>query len=69
MVTDGIFKTPILKTGGLLASRAQCASVVLGQDMSVGYVGPAGAKQEFTVSESLTLRIRQPQAICVLKES
>jgi uncharacterized linocin/CFP29 family protein len=70
MVMDGIFKTPILKTGGLLlASRAQCASVVLGQDMSVGYVGPAGAKQEFTVSESLTLRIRQPQAICVLKES
>lgn len=70
MVTDGVFKTPILKGGGvLLASRAQCASIVLGQDMSIGYVGPAGAKQEFTISESLTVRIRQPQAICVLKES
>jgi len=69
MVTAGIFKTPILKSGGvLLASTAQCASVVLGQDMSIGYVGPAGEKQEFTISESLTVRIRQPQAICILKE-
>jgi uncharacterized linocin/CFP29 family protein len=70
MVTAGIFKTPILKGGGvLLAATAQCASIVLGQDMSVGYIGPAGAQQEFTISESLTVRIRQPQAICVLKES
>jgi uncharacterized linocin/CFP29 family protein len=69
MVTDGVFKTPILSSGGvLLASTAQCASIVMGQDLSIGYVGPAGAKQEFTISESLTVRIRQPQAICVLKE-
>ena len=69
MVTDGILKTPILKSGGvLLASTAQCASIVLGQDMSIGYVGPAGAAQEFTISESIAVRIRQPQAICILKE-
>jgi uncharacterized linocin/CFP29 family protein len=69
MVAAGIYKMPILKGGGvLLVSTAQCASIVLGQDMSIGYVGPAGAKQEFTISESLTVRIRQPQAICVLKE-
>jgi hypothetical protein len=36
--------------------------------MSIGYVGPAGAKQEFTISESLTVRIHQPMAICVLEE-
>jgi uncharacterized linocin/CFP29 family protein len=69
MVTEGVFKSPILKNGGLLlAAKAQCASIVLGQDMSIGYIGPAGAKQEFTISESLTVRIRQPQAICVLNE-
>ena len=69
MVTDGIFKTPILEKGGvLLSTTAQCASIVLGQDMSIGYIGPAGAQQEFTVSESLTVRIRQPQAICILEE-
>lgn len=69
MVTGGIYKTPALDSGGLLlASTANCASVVLGQDMNVGYVGPMGDKQEFLVSESLTLRIRRPSAICVLKE-
>jgi uncharacterized linocin/CFP29 family protein len=69
MVTAGVFKASILKSGGvLLASTAQCASIVLGQDMSIGYVGPVGAKQQFTLSESLTVRIRQPKAICVLKE-
>lgn len=69
MVTKGIYKTPALNTGGiLLASSANCASLVLGQDMNVGYIGPMGDKQEFLISESLTLRIRQPSAICVLKE-
>jgi uncharacterized linocin/CFP29 family protein len=67
MVTEGVFKTPILDGGGvLLASKAQCASIILGQDMSIGYIGPAGDQQEFSLSESLTVRIRQPGAICVL---
>lgn len=69
MVTEGIFKTPALPSGGvLLAATANCASLVLGQDMNLGYIGPMGDKHEFTISESLTLRIRQPRAICVLKE-
>lgn len=69
MVTEGIYKTPALPNGGLLlAATANCASIVLGQDMNIGYIGPAGDKQEFTISESLTLRIRQPSAVCVLKE-
>lgn len=69
MVTDGVFKTPSLESGGvLLASRTQCASIILGQDMTLGYIGPAGAQQEFTISESLTVQIKQPQAICILNE-
>jgi uncharacterized linocin/CFP29 family protein len=69
MVTDGIFKTPALEEGGvLLASSSQCASIVLGQDMNIGYIGPMGNTQEFSISESLTVRIRQPQAICLLKD-
>jgi hypothetical protein len=36
--------------------------------MSIGYIGPAGAEQEFTLSESLMVRIRQPKAICTLTE-
>jgi len=68
IVKEGVFKAPILVDGGvLLAANVGCASIVLGQDMYVGYVGPAGSQQEFTVSESLALRIRQPGAICVLE--
>jgi uncharacterized linocin/CFP29 family protein len=68
-VTDGIFKAPVLEGGGvLLASGRQYATIVVGQDMTVGFVGPAGERLEFTVSESLTPYIRQPKAICVLKD-
>ena len=68
MVTAGIYKAPILKSGGvLLASGRQYASIVLGQDMAIGFVGPAGEEIEFSIVESLAVRIRQPQAICVLK--
>lgn len=68
MVSEGVFKAPILESGGmLLAANVRCASIVLGQDMSIGYTGPAGDRQEFWISESLTVRIRQPKGICVLE--
>jgi uncharacterized linocin/CFP29 family protein len=68
MVTEGIVKAPALEGGLLLASGRRYASLVLGQDMSIAFIGPAGGEIEFTISESLALRIRWPQAICVLKE-
>ena len=67
LVTDGIFKAPALESGGILmASGRQYASIVLGQDMTLGYNGPVGENLEFSVSESLALLIRDPRAICVL---
>jgi uncharacterized linocin/CFP29 family protein len=67
-MTDGVFKAPILDSGGiLLASGRQYAAIVLGQDMSVGFIGPVGENLEFSISESLALLIRQPKAICALK--
>jgi uncharacterized linocin/CFP29 family protein len=60
---------PVLPKGGvLLASGRQFTSIVMGQDMSVGFIGPAGADLEFSVSESLALMIRQPGSICALIE-
>ena len=51
MVTEGVFKAPILGSGGvLLASGRQFASIVLGQDMAVGFIGPVGEKLEFSIS-------------------
>jgi uncharacterized linocin/CFP29 family protein len=68
IVTDGIFKAPVLETGGvLMASGRQYAAIVLGQDMTVGFIGPAGENLEFTISESLALLIREPKAIVTLK--
>jgi uncharacterized linocin/CFP29 family protein len=68
MASKGVFKAPLLESGGvLLAANVRCASIVLGQDMSIGYIGPAGDKQEFSISESLTVLIRQPRAVCVLE--
>lgn len=68
VVTEGVFKSPILESGGvLIASGRQYAAIVLGQDMSVGFIGPVGESLEFTISESLALLVREPKAICVLK--
>ena len=51
-----------------LASGRQFATIVIGQDMTVGFTGPADENLEFTVSESLVPFIREPRALCVLKE-
>ena len=68
LVTDGIYKAPILGSGGvLLASGRQYAAIILGQDMTLGFNGPAGENLEFSVSESMALLVRDPKAICVLK--
>jgi uncharacterized linocin/CFP29 family protein len=67
MVTEGIIKAPALPEGGLLlAGGRRYASIVLGQDMSIAFIGPAGGEIEFMITESLALYIRRPQAICVL---
>jgi len=67
MVTEGIIKAPALEGGLLMASGRHYASIVLGQDMSIAFIGPAGGEIEFMISESLALYIRQPQALCILK--
>jgi len=68
IVTGGIYKAPVLKDGGvLLASGKQFAEIVIGQDMSVGFIGPAEENLEFSITESLVPLIHTPDAICVLK--
>jgi len=68
LITEGIFKAPILNSGGvLLASGREYAAIIIGQDMSVGFIGPAGESLEFSISESLALLLREPKAVCVLK--
>ncbi len=69
IVGGGVFKCPALKTGGvLLATGAQFSTIVLGQDLTVGYVGRVGADVQLSVSESLALLLREPKAVCVLED-
>jgi uncharacterized linocin/CFP29 family protein len=68
VVTEGIVKAPAINAGGvLIASGRQFASIVLGQDLMTGFVGPSGRNYELVVSESLALRLAEPAAVCVLK--
>ncbi len=67
IIGGDVVKAPALKSGGvLLASGKQYCSIVLGQDMCAGFVGPVGNAYEFSISESLALFVRAPEAICVL---
>ncbi|MBM3956863.1 MAG: bacteriocin family protein [Gemmatimonadetes bacterium] len=69
IATAGVVKAPVLESGGVfLASGRRFASIVLGQDMSLGFIGPAAERLEFSISESLALVIRQPGAVCALLE-
>ena len=68
LITAGLVKVPTLKSGGVvLATGRRFAAIVLGQDMTTGFMGPAGTNYEFVVLESLCPRIFVPEAICVLQ--
>ncbi len=68
LITGGLVKVPALREGGvLLAVGRQFASIVLGQDMRVGFIGPDEEGLEFTVSESIALYLKVPASVCVLE--
>lgn len=63
-----VYKAPILKNSGvLICDSALYASLILGQDLSIGFIGPKDHTLEFSVSESLALLIREPRSVCVLR--
>jgi uncharacterized linocin/CFP29 family protein len=67
LVTEGVVKAPALSSGGvLIASGRQFATVVLGQDLTAGFIGPAGPFYEFELSETVALRLEHPGCVCVL---
>lgn len=70
IVGDGVFKAPVLAGGAvLLAVGRPAASIVLGQDLATGFIGPVDEAYEFVISESLTLRLAEPGAVCVIEPS
>jgi|YNPMSStandDraft_1061717.scaffolds.fasta_scaffold09109_3 uncharacterized linocin/CFP29 family protein len=68
IVQDRVVKAPILQKGGVLISVNEVyVSLLLGQDMQVGFLGTDQDGFFFSVSESLGLLIREPRSICVLE--
>ena len=68
VVTDGIIKAPALPGGGVLIDTSgPFANIVLGQDMTTSFVGPAPGRYQFAILESVALWVRVPEAVCVLK--
>jgi uncharacterized linocin/CFP29 family protein len=63
LCTRGIVKAAI--EGGVLVAK-EVGSLVLGQDMQVSYLSPDAAHENFTVNESVVLKIEAPDAICTI---
>ncbi|MBK8908599.1 MAG: bacteriocin family protein [Rhodospirillales bacterium] len=63
LCTDGIHKAPI--TGGAVIDP-RAGVLIIGQDLMAGYVGQDGIHYEFYLSESIALRLDDPEAVCSL---
>src|ERR1043166_8099970 len=63
LCTRGIVKAAI--EGGVVVAT-DVGSIVLGQDMQVSYLGPDAAHENFTVNESMVLKVDAPDAICTI---
>lgn len=69
-LVKAVYKAPILKDCGVLINESDAyASIVIGQDMSIGFIGPVEEKLEFSISESLALILNVPSSICILSSS
>jgi uncharacterized linocin/CFP29 family protein len=61
--TRGIYKAAI--EGGVLVDP-RVGALVLGQDLHAGYIRQDGVHYELYLTESIVLRIDEPQAICTI---
>lgn len=67
-LVKAVHKAPVLKDCGVLIQESDVyASLIIGQDMSIGFIGPVGEKLEFSISESIALLLNTPSSVCVLK--
>jgi uncharacterized linocin/CFP29 family protein len=63
LCTRGIYKAPI--EGGVLVDP-RVGALILGQDLEPGYIGQDGVHYQLYLTESIVLRLDEPQAICAI---
>lgn len=67
VATEGVLKAPALDDGGVVVQAGrEFLQLVVGQDMTIGFEGLADGRLDFTVSESLALRVMVRKAVCWL---
>jgi uncharacterized linocin/CFP29 family protein len=68
LASGGLYQTSALKDGQalLISQGAQNLDLALGQDLATAYLGPDKMDHLFRVLETLALRIKRPEAICVI---
>lgn len=66
----GLFRSPLLdpNQGIVLSQGKHNLDLVIGQDLTVAYLGNDALNHRFRVLESLALRIKRPDAICTLEK-
>jgi uncharacterized linocin/CFP29 family protein len=64
---SGVYKAPI--EGAVLLDPPHAGRIIIGQDLMTGYSNNDGIHHQMFVSESLVLRIDDPDAICVLAKA
>lgn len=68
LVQGGVFQSQAIQDlpGVVLSLGPQNFDLAIGQDIITAYLGPEGMNHPFRVFETLVLRIKRPQAICIL---
>jgi uncharacterized linocin/CFP29 family protein len=68
IVSAGVFVSPVLSdpSAVVVASGPENLDLVVGVDMTTGYIESSKMNHHFRVLETLVLRIKRPESICVI---
>lgn len=71
LCTDGVFFSRAVPAGtaALVSTGLQNFDVAVAEDLQVAYLGPAEMNHRFRVYESLVLRVKRAESICVIETS
>jgi uncharacterized linocin/CFP29 family protein len=66
---DGIHWSPQIAPGtaAVISTGAQNFDIAVAEDLQIAYLGPNDMNYRFRVYESLVLRVKRPNAVCVIK--
>ena len=69
LLDDKVYFSPVLKAGEgfLVANSAYNLDLAIAQDMITAYTGNEALDHGFRMMEKLVLRVKRPQAVCLIK--